>query len=45
MAAHGSFWGLLIGTLPFNPLAGVIGGWVLGGSAGSLVHIGIEDDL
>lgn len=45
MAAHGSFWGLLIGTLLLNPLAGVIVGGVLGGSAGSLVHIGIEDDF
>jgi uncharacterized membrane protein len=45
VAAHGSFWGLLIGALLLNPLAGVIVGGVLGGAVGSLEHIGIEDEF
>jgi len=45
MAAHGSFWGLLLGTLLLNPLAGVIAGGVVGAAVGSLKHIGIADDF
>lgn len=40
---QGSFWGLLIGTLLLNPIAGLIGGGVAGVMAGSLKHIGIDD--
>lgn len=42
---QGSFWGLLIGTLLLNPIAGLIGGGVAGSLAGSLKHIGIDDSF
>lgn len=45
LGAHGSFWGLLIGTLLLNPLAGVIVGGAVGAAAGSLHHIGIDDSF
>lgn len=45
LGAHGSFWGLLIGTLLLNPLAGVIVGGTVGAAVGSLQHIGIEDSF
>lgn len=45
LGAHGTFWGLLIGTLLLNPLAGVIVGGAVGTMAGSLNHIGIEDSF
>lgn len=45
LGARGSFWGLLIGTLLLNPLAGVIIGGAVGAAAGSLKHIGIEDSF
>jgi len=45
LGARGSFWGLLIGTLLLNPLAGVIVGGAVGTAAGSLKHIGIEDSF
>lgn len=43
LGAHGSFWGLLIGALLLNPLAGLLAGGAIGAVAGSLQHIGIED--
>jgi uncharacterized membrane protein len=45
MAARGSFWGLLIGILLLNPLAGVIAGGAVGATVGALEHIGIEDEF
>lgn len=44
-AAHGSFWGLLIGVLLLNPLAGVVVGGAIGAAVGSLKYIGIEDEF
>ena len=44
-AFHGSFWGLLIGTLLLNPIAGVITGGVAGAMAGTLKHIVIADSF
>ena len=35
MSAHGGFWGLLIGALLLNPLAGVLVGGTVGAVAGS----------
>lgn len=43
MSAHGSFWGMLIGALLLNPLAGVLIGGAVGAVTGSLRGIGIED--
>jgi uncharacterized membrane protein len=45
MGAHGSFWGLLVGILLLNPLAGVILGGAVGAAVGSLRHLGIEDSF
>jgi len=45
MGAHGTFWGLLLGILLLNPLAGVIVGGAVGAAAGSLQHAGIEDSF
>jgi uncharacterized membrane protein len=45
MAARGSFWGLLVGMLLLNPLAGVVAGGAIGAAVGSLEHVGIEDDF
>jgi len=45
MASHGSFWGLLVGLLLLNPLAGVVVGGAIGAAIGSLKHIGIEDEF
>jgi uncharacterized membrane protein len=43
MGAHGTFWGLLLGILLLNPLAGIIIGGTVGAAAGSLRHAGIDD--
>ena len=43
MGAHGTFWGLLLGILLLNPLAGIIIGGAVGVAAGSLQHAGIDD--
>ena len=45
MSAHGSFWGLLVGALLLNPLAGVLIGGTVGAVVGSLRHLGIEDSF
>lgn len=42
-AAGGSFWGLLVGLLFFNPLLGVVTGAAAGGVAGALNDYGISD--
>ncbi len=44
-AASGSFWGLLIGLLLFNPLIGVAAGAAVGAISGSLADIGIDDNF
>ena len=45
MAARGSFWGLLVGMLLLNPLAGVVAGGAIGAAVGSLEHVGIKDEF
>ena len=45
MTAHGSFWGLLVGMLLLNPLAGVVVGGTTGAVVGALQHVGIEDSF
>ncbi|MDJ0507865.1 MAG: DUF1269 domain-containing protein [Crocosphaera sp.] len=44
-AASGSFWGLLIGTLFFCPLAGVAVGAASGALNGAISDIGVDDDF
>ena len=47
-AVTGGFWGSVIGTLMLNPLFALIGlatGAVVGGVAGSMSHIGIDEDF
>ncbi len=44
-AASGSFWGLLIGTLFFCPLAGVAVGAASGALSGAVSDIGVDDDF
>lgn len=45
LGARGTFWGLLIGALLLNPLAGIIVGGAVGATVGSLQHLGIEDSF
>lgn len=42
-AAGGGFWGALVGLLLLNPLAGLAGGAAVGGVAGALSDVGIND--
>jgi uncharacterized membrane protein len=42
-AVSGSFWGLLIGTLFFSPLAGLALGAASGAISGALTDIGVDD--
>lgn len=42
---HGSFWGLLIGTLLLNPIAGIVSGGVAGTMVGTLKHLGVDDNF
>ncbi len=44
-AASGSFWGLLIGTLFFNPLLGAATGAAFGAFSGSVSDYGINDEF
>lgn len=44
-AAGGGFWGLLIGVLFLNPLAGVLVGTAAGALGGLMKDIGIDDDF
>lgn len=44
-AASGSFWGLLIGLLFFNPLLGVAVGTAFGAISGALGDVGIDDNF
>ncbi|MCS7225796.1 MAG: DUF1269 domain-containing protein [Gloeomargarita sp. SKYB31] len=44
-AVSGGFWGLLIGTLFFMPLAGAAIGAATGAIAGALSDIGVNDDF
>ena len=47
-AVTGGFWGSVIGALMLNPLFALIGlatGAVVGGVAGSMSHIGIDEDF
>lgn len=44
-ALSGSFWGMLIGMLFFNPLAGAAIGAGAGALSGKLIDIGINDDF
>lgn len=44
-AVSGSFWGLLIGVLFLNPLAGVAVGAASGALAGALQDIGVDDNF
>src|SRR3954449_1244810 len=43
-ALGGSFWGLLFGLIFFVPLLGLAVGAGLGGVAGSMSDVGIDDD-
>jgi len=44
-AVSGSFWGLLIGTLFFSPLAGLALGAAGGALSGALSDIGVDDNF
>lgn len=44
-AVSGSFWGLLIGTLLWAPLAGVALGAASGAISGALTDIGVDDNF
>ena len=44
-AVTGSFWGLLIGTLFFSPLAGLALGAASGALSGALSDIGVDDSF
>jgi uncharacterized membrane protein len=44
-AASGGFWGMLIGMLFLNPLAGFAVGAAAGAASGALTDIGINDDF
>jgi uncharacterized membrane protein len=44
-AVTGSFWGLLIGTLFFSPLAGLALGAASGALSGALSDIGVDDNF
>ncbi len=44
-AVSGSFWGLLIGFLLFNPILGVATGTAFGAISGALADIGINDNF
>jgi uncharacterized membrane protein len=44
-AVSGSFWGLLIGTLFFSPLAGLALGAASGALSGALSDIGVDDNF
>jgi uncharacterized membrane protein len=44
-AASGSFWGLLIGMVFFNPLFGLAAGAGAGALSGYLTDIGISNDM
>ena len=44
-AVSGSFWGLLIGTLFFSPLAGLALGAAGGALSGALSDIGVDDSF
>jgi uncharacterized membrane protein len=44
-ALSGSFWGMLIGMLFFNPLAGAAIGAGAGALSGKLIDIGINDNF
>ncbi|MEN9280894.1 MAG: DUF1269 domain-containing protein [Gloeomargarita sp. DG_1_4_bins_134] len=44
-AVSGGFWGMLIGTLFFMPLAGLAVGAATGAISGALTDIGVNDDF
>ncbi|MEN9217331.1 MAG: DUF1269 domain-containing protein [Gloeomargarita sp. HHBFW_bins_162] len=44
-AVSGGFWGMLIGTLFFMPLAGLAIGAATGAISGALTDIGVDDDF
>ncbi len=44
-AVSGSFWGLLVGVLFFNPLLGVAVGAASGALSGALTDIGVDDNF
>ena len=44
-ALSGAFWGLLFGILFFIPLFGMVVGATIGAFAGSMTHMGINEDF
>jgi uncharacterized membrane protein len=44
-ALSGAFWGSLFGVLFFIPLFGLVVGATIGAFAGSMTHIGINEDF
>jgi uncharacterized membrane protein len=44
-ALSGAFWGLLFGILFFVPLFGLVVGAAIGAFAGSMTHMGINEDF
>jgi uncharacterized membrane protein len=44
-ALSGAFWGLLFGILFFIPLFGLVVGATIGAFAGSMTHMGINEDF
>jgi uncharacterized membrane protein len=44
-ALSGAFWGLLFGILFFIPLVGLVAGAAIGAFAGSMTHVGINEDF
>ena len=44
-AASGSFWGMLVGLIFLNPLAGLVVGAGAGAASGALSDLGINDQF
>jgi uncharacterized membrane protein len=44
-AVDGAFWGMLFGLIFFVPLLGAAVGAAIGGIGGSMIDVGIDDDL
>jgi len=44
-ALSGAFWGLLFGVLFFIPLFGLVVGATIGAFAGSMTHMGIDENF
>ncbi|WP_440948076.1 DUF1269 domain-containing protein [Methanosarcina sp. T3] len=44
-ALSGAFWGMLFGLIFFIPILGLVAGAAIGALAGSMSHVGIDEDF